>query len=569
MADYSSQAHFYNYVGGIAGDERAMCTFAGDNITSLIQAAQFPIGAGSDLLLIKLNNGNEYKRTFDVQQSLPPIWIQNIVNSSNTPYGGYNFNAVDNSTYMDTPYMSKRSVAGELLGSNRCFYGDCQCKPFFYYATHYWRNYDVELNKLAITYIVPIETEVDLQGNSSTYLSPTEYNGYDIRLQDKPTSIGGFNQSEPPYIYNTAYGVMPNLFSRNPADSNAQSNNYDVRVHYSLNKTNGEYIDSWSVNKPADFIDVDSRFGSINMLKLYKDKLLFWQDHATGMLSVNDRTIIKDEDTNAIQLGTGNVLERYDYITTLYGMKPNQQAVAVSDGAVYWWDGYQKEILNHVSGYTVTPLSTVKNVKNYINTGDENDVPSVIYDKKYKEVLFNVTDNYSLVYSEHTSNFTSVYTFSPIFYCDLDNVSVITSKYVEKHEGKNQLYRYNVSDGSANLFSQPALPQVKFVVNDSNMYNKVFDNQTFNGKFYDIDTLSFHYDTPLKQHSWQTGDKLVTDIEYDYKLAIPRNGESPEHDVEYGDRMRGKTMNCTIKSDSNDLDFSLQYVITKYRVSWT
>ena len=547
------------------------------NSNILLSASQHPIGAGGSLILFQTND--QYKQ-MDIPSgaSMPPIWIQNVINSSVQPYGGHNYSAITRSTYIDTPATVKREDNNSTIDSVKCFYGDCYCKPFIYYATHYWRNYDVELNKLAVTYVVPIETEIDLRGIASKYLSPTKDNKYSIHLQDQPVTIGSYNQTESPYIYNTAYGVTPNLFTRIPQDNNVQSNNYDVRVLYSLNKTNGEYIDSWSVTKPADFLDVDSRYGSINMLKLYKDKLLFWQDHATGVLSVNERTIIKDEDSNAIQLGSGSVLERFDYFTTLYGMKPEQRAVAVTDGAVYWWDGYQKEILNHVDGYTITPLSTVKNVKNYIKFVDGNDteestIPTIVYDNKYKEVLFNVVEDKSLVYSEHTMNFTSVYNFSPIFYCNLDNLTIVMPKNItSKNASTSKFYQYNTTiDRKAKLFDKKVYPAVKYVVNDANMYQKVFDNQMFGGRFYqgDVRYLTFEFDTPLMQHSLQRGDTQTTDREYDYRLAIPRNGADEEHEVEYGDRMRGKTMVCEIKSDNNDLDFSLQYVITKYRISWT
>ena len=95
---------------------------------------------------------------------------------------------------------------------------------------------------------------------------------------------------------------------------------------------------------------------------------------------------------------------------------------------------------------------------------------------------------------------------------------------------------------------------------------KVFDIQTFGGRFYGGDNLSnihFEYNTPLKQHSGCSGN-AVTNREYDFRLNIPRNND----DV-YGGRMRGKTMQCEFRSSSNSDDFSLQYIITKYRMSWS
>jgi hypothetical protein len=111
------------------------------------------------------------------------------------------------------------------------------------------------------------------------------------------------------------------------------------------------------------------------------------------------------------------------------------------------------------------------------------------------------------------------------------------------------------------------MPLVRCVVNKESSNNKVFDISTFGGRFYggdNLDNLTFTFNTPLKQHSTGTGNSLITNREYDFRLDIPRNNDSS-----YGDRMRGKTMQCELKSSSNSTDFSLQYIITKYRMSWS
>jgi len=77
------------------------------------------------------------------------------------------------------------------------------------------------------------------------------------------------------------------------------------------------------------------------------------------------------------------------------------------------------------------------------------------------------------------------------------------------------------------------------------------------------------FKTPLNQSAEVTLKDIVTINEYDFRLAVPRSGQTDENDVPYGNRMRGKTMECTIKSSDNSTDFSLQYIITKYRISWS
>jgi hypothetical protein len=82
----------------------------------------------------------------------------------------------------------------------------------------------------------------------------------------------------------------------------------------------------------------------------------------------------------------------------------------------------------------------------------------------------------------------------------------------------------------------------------------------------------------LKQEARATGNDLtLTNREYDFRLNVPRagyetknkKGETVWKTEDYGDRMKGKTMQCELKSDSNDIDFSLQYITTKFRMSWT
>jgi hypothetical protein len=97
------------------------------------------------------------------------------------------------------------------------------------------------------------------------------------------------------YLYNTAYSVNPDIITLAAEDTvNASSSLCDSRIHYSQQKQNNELIDSWTSFKAIDYLDVDSRYGEITGLKLFKDKLIFLQENGAGVLSVNDRIILKD-----------------------------------------------------------------------------------------------------------------------------------------------------------------------------------------------------------------------------------------------------------------------------------
>jgi len=79
-------------------------------------------------------------------------------------------------------------------------------------------------------------------------------------------------------MYNTAYNAQPDAvsFSTIDMESKIDYNDFDSRVHHSELKTNNESIDSWTIFKALNYIDVDSRFGEITNMRLFKDKFLYW-----------------------------------------------------------------------------------------------------------------------------------------------------------------------------------------------------------------------------------------------------------------------------------------------------
>ena len=494
-----------------------------------------------------------------------PITVADLKKQA-TPYGGpdtYDRNSPDYYSHGNYCPIDLENDENQIKSID-VFDGDCYPGIFVYHAAHALDNsVTICLNKVASIYYVPIESDIDLRASYGDLYTRRKDSAKSYYIQDEPYSIDGFVQSQPAYLYNSAYNAESNVQSYSSTTyTEIDSSKYDCRVHHSELKTNNEHIDSWMQFKAMNYIDVDTRFGEITNMRLFKDRLLCWQNNALSMLNVNERTMLNDQDDNQIILGSGAVLERYDYISTVYGMKKNQyEAETQSNTTQYWWDGNNKEILAYAGGQELVPMTKIKNVINYINSYDEKNRPSLSYDVKFNELISNVVDKDSIVYNEQIQQFTSIYTFNPIFRVAIDNNLLLSPQ--------KSLYKWNDNLGSSLLFESIALPLVKYVVNKESSNNKVFDISTFGGRFYGgnkrgLDKLTFDFYTPLKQHSTGSGRSLITNREYDFRLDIPRNANSS-----YGDRMRGKTMQCELKSSSNSTDFSLQYIITKYRMSWS
>lgn len=66
-------------------------------------------------------------------------------------------------------------------------------------------------------------------------------------------------------IYIPKNNLSPNIFD------------YDVRVYRSEPKINGELIDSWSIIKQNNYIDIDSQYSKLYLLILLNNELLFFK----------------------------------------------------------------------------------------------------------------------------------------------------------------------------------------------------------------------------------------------------------------------------------------------------
>ena len=66
-------------------------------------------------------------------------------------------------------------------------------------------------------------------------------------------------------------------------------------------------------------------------------------------------------------LGTGGVLDRYDYVSTLNGTEVvNDRSITNSDKGIYWYDSNKNEICRY-SGGGISIISKDCNVQTYMN----------------------------------------------------------------------------------------------------------------------------------------------------------------------------------------------------------
>lgn len=498
-----------------------------------------------------------------------------------TPYGGSDYQTRQLNTYYsygDYHIIDKtRNVQNPVV-----FDGDCFIEPFEYVSWHkaYFKSDEHKyMPTFSVVYSIPVETNINLTLTDGTEFSRKYDEDGITNIQIEPSDVNElFVQEEPLYRYNTVYSQNPiaKLFEADSENADESSKNkLDYRVYYSERKDNDERRDNWLTFKPANYLDVDTRYGQITELRTFHNQLLFWQESAAGLLSVNERVQITDDSNMPLILGTGGVLSRYDYMNTRNGMKAGQFVDAQSDGMLIWWDENNGEICAYSGeGANVLTLSKSKSVQNFINKQitDNGPVvePIISYDKKFNEFILNILNgddhnSGSLIYSEMAQAFTGLYTIYPKFYIAFNGGLLLI-------DDKNNIAKWNkISPKNAvGIDGEKELkPYLKYVVNKNPQFVKVFDQAEFGGRFYyhyendGIKHISSDFSTPLKQHGHLNGNE-ISDREYSFRYDVPR-----EDGADFGKRLRGKSMQVELSSDSNSTDFSLQYITTKFRISWS
>lgn len=511
------------------------------------------------------------------------------IRKSVTPYNGCSKQHRDTNVYYSYGDYTKKTEGGN---TTTVFDGDCYIEPFEYISQH--KFYDDTIKNTvthAIIYSIPVETNINLAYTSGEEFSRNYYKDGITNLQITAGSVyNAFSQKDQMYQYNTVYGASSTarVFA---AYSDYISENYsqlvDYRCVFSNKKENDEQVDSWVKFQPANYLDVDTRFGEITNMRLFKNKLLFWQKHSFGSFQVLEQVTMQSQQSTDIILGTGGVLDRYDYISTTNGMAPNDYSDTQSYTTLYWWDRYNNQILAYAT-QDVVDLSAVKTVQKYLKSITElSDVPEVQYFQRYNEVLFSLSKDDVLVYNENINQFSSVYTMCEPRMLQISGTGYVIDRYLgllddsEEDSDFGNIYEiYRLSnDGKAKTNymrdssgRQYIMPNIKIVVNKHPQINKVFDNVSFGGKFNGGNGVSdsgnddhvFEFETPLRQKSY-TRNSDITFREYDYRLAVGR-----DNNAEYGNRMRGKTMNETIKPFAKSgNDISIQYIINNFRISYS
>ena len=463
----------------------------------------------------------------------------------------HSFNTLAQLSYTSTGQYSVVDQSKKQQYVN-CFGGDtyvCIHKELwtgFGYDGQYTESQLAGKDSISIKY--PVETRINLDRVAGPNFDTDPTNPM---LSFEPSQLSLFGYQEYPLnAYNDAYSAKEyNKIFVTKGVYDVENQHIGNRIMASEVKSTGELTDSFQDFRIANYLDVDGQYGDITNLVKYNGRLYYLQSTAFGTVSVNERSLITDNNNAALLLGTGDVLQRYDYISTFDGTQNiNDNSIVVSPSSLYWYDS-QKHSYNVFNQGGLNSLSKVKNVQSYFNKLDKDTKVHSGYDNKYNELwVSSESKSESIIYSEQIQAFVGRYSN------DITH-SITFGDFALALNSNKQFIKFGKCP-TAHEYNKE--PYVEFVVNKDLTTPKTYDTLMF------TDTLDNNTDTTWFATNFNTNRQGDATINFGnsykegvYYVAVGRDSNR--------ERMRDKTM--TVKLTFGATEFSIPQVSTIFRYS--
>ena len=343
------------------------------------------------------------------------------------PYGGSSFGS-----RLSTQYYPCSSALPVITVTQTVLGGDCYI-GWFEYMRGIWSTKESIINSNGarrirnmsnqIAYLL-VETKINLKYTINPTWSYYDYGvigdynesdlvkiGYEYNAIKETKGIYEldwdddlhFIQNFDLYTYNPVYSQMDKskVFFLEPLDF-ISNNSIDTRIYRTSKKINGESSDSWTKFPINNLLDVDTAQGALTKLITFNDKLFFVQDSGVGVISVAEREVITTNTGSATSIGTGGVMERYDYVSTSSGSS-EINAINTSTKTLYYIDNRNKKLCRLTEG--IEFLSDLKGLKSFMDTATYT-TTGVLFSPNFNEMWFKLTNDV-VVFNEYLNSFST------------------------------------------------------------------------------------------------------------------------------------------------------------------
>lgn len=352
-----------------------------------------------------------------------------------------------------------------------------------------------------------------------------------------------------------------------------------MRIWASAKKILGERVDSFMQFKTETFIDITGKFGEIRQIIISGDKLHAFQKRAFGVASVNDRSVINDDNGSGIVLGESGVLPRFDYISQSVGAW-HQFSFAQSPRGIFFYDTKDAGIYLYSDALKDITINRIKdwlynNTRGNLQINDGvirgSSTPlgiAATYDNRNKEFLITFHDSvngseavnsFTIAYSDLKDLIVSRRTKTPSMYLN-DSIKVLSPTPLED----KRLWLHDNGVRGSFYGASPEPLELTYTMNSNPEFSKVFDN---------IEWLSLVKDINDVELTGETINDLIVSNDYQttgIKNSFTRRLRSWRNSIGYEfntrNRMRAHYFKVNMKfNNNNDKKFLLNDVINYFR----
>ena len=365
------------------------------------------------------------------------------------------------------------------------------------------------------------------------------------------TSAVPFNQMNP------AYDNKDNFFTYRITDlEKSRESDYPTLVTWSLTKTLGEEIDSWTHIVLASSLSMDGDRGKVRALRRFKNSIFAFQDTGIAEIIYNPTTAIATTAGVPIEIANSGKVEGKRYISESIGCT-NKWSICTTPAGIYFIDSINKKVyqwsdngmisLSEQMGFTSWFNTQINKVKSDGWNFEVFDDFVTQYDRSISDVYF-INKDKCLTFNESLATFTSFYDYEKTpFFINLDNhcVSVHNGALWEQHAGS-----YNSFFGVNN---RPYYTEV--VVNPNPTEDKIFDNIEFRADSWNGNTLlDTTFDYLETRNEYQHGACVLTWLR-GYPSTLKKKfrvwyANIPRDDVSKRDRMRNTWLHLKLSKEN-------------------
>lgn len=346
-------------------------------------------------------------------------------------------------------------------------------------------------------------------------------------------------------LINKSYTQRNNFFNYRQIEDEGV-NNFPNQITISKTKVLGEDIDSWTNITLASVFNLDGDKGKLNAIRKINNDLYCFQDNGISRLLYNSRVQVNTSDGVPIEIANSAKLQDKQYLSDSIGCQ-NKWAIKSTSSGIYFIDNYNGGLYKLTSN-GIESISNNK-MKNYFSSlpigewSPNNITAKIDYDDITKD-LYIITKDSSLAYNEFLGEFTSFYSYNPLYIVNLQDKSLQlqTERIQDSALSEDITNIWESYKGNYGSFygSDKAEANVEFIANGDFDSDKVFETVELTtsdiAKINNWKADCYPFDTLEVSNEYQRGKNEASSINVKKKFRtwrwqIPRNSKKNEDGI--------------------------------------